>query len=141
MTKNYHFVRPPLMKISGSAHDKYQEGQWCRKTNRYVSSPHFEHFHYRNDKMCFGDRFLCDKAPVTIVTQRKPYCIFKVIVQNTGIFWLFRTCSASFDHLIREKTRMYFAKSLSDSIMNSYSLLPNITILIMQSTSMALQRI
>ena len=36
---------------------------------------------------------------------------------------------------------MYFAKSLSDSIMNSYSLLPNITILIMQSTSMALQRI
>ena len=36
---------------------------------------------------------------------------------------------------------MYFAKSLSYSIMNSYSLLPNITILIMQSTSMALQRI
>ena len=66
---------------------------------------------------------------------------FKVIVLNTGIFWLFRTCSASFDHLIGEKTRMYFAKSLSDSIMNSYSLLPNITILIMQSTSMALQRI
>ena len=65
----------------------------------------------------------------------------KVIVLNTGIFWLFRTCSASFDHLIGEKTRMYFAKSLSDSIMNSYSLLPNITILIMQSTSMALQRI
>ena len=65
----------------------------------------------------------------------------KVIVLNTGIFWLLRTCSASFDHLIGEKTRMYFAKSLSDSIMNSYSLLPNITILIMQSTSMALQRI
>ena len=65
----------------------------------------------------------------------------KVIVLNTGIFWLFRTCSASFDHLIGEKTRMYFAKSLSDSIMNSYSLLPNITIVIMQSTSMALQRI
>ena len=65
----------------------------------------------------------------------------KVIVLNTGIFWLFRTCSASFDHLTGEKTRMYFAKSLSDSIMNSYSLLPNITILIMQSTSMALQRI
>ena len=70
-------------------------------------------------------------------------CEFKVIVLNTGIFWLLRTCSASFDHLIGEKTsvRMYFAKSLSDSIMNSYSLLPNITILIMQSTSMALQRI
>ena len=66
---------------------------------------------------------------------------FKVIGLNTGIFWLFRTCSASFDHLIGEKTRMYFAKSLSDSIMNSYSLLPNITILIKQSTSMALQRI
>ena len=65
----------------------------------------------------------------------------KVIVLNAGIFWLLRTCSASFDHLIREKTRMYFAKSFSDSIMNSYSLLPNITILIMQSTSMALQRI
>ena len=65
----------------------------------------------------------------------------KVIVLNTGIFWLLRKCSANFDHLIGEKTRMYFAKSLSDSIMNSYSLLPNITILIMQSTSMALQRI
>ena len=66
---------------------------------------------------------------------------FKVIGLNTGIFLLFQTCSASFDHLIGEKTRMYFAKSLSDSIMNSYSLLPNITILIKQSTSMALQRI
>ena len=75
---------------------------------------------------------------------RRPYNHFlhvKVIVLNTGIFWLLRICSASFDHLIGEKTRMYFAKSLSDSIMNSYSLLPNITILIMQSTSMALQRI
>ena len=65
----------------------------------------------------------------------------KVIGLNNGIFWLFRTCLASFDHLIGEKTRMYFAKSLSDSIMNSYSLLPNITILIKQCTSMALQRI
>ena len=71
----------------------------------------------------------------------RKYASFKVIVLNTGIFWLLRTCSASFDHLIGEKTRMYFAKSLSDSIMNSYSLLPNITILIMQSTSVALQRI
>ena len=65
----------------------------------------------------------------------------KDIVLNTGIFWLFRTCSDSFDHLIGEKARMYFAKSLSDSIIICYSLLPNITILIMQSTSMALQRI
>ena len=76
-----------------------------------------------------------------IVHSRKQDYMFKVIGLNTGIFWLFRTCSVSFDHLIGEKTRMYFAKSLSDSIMNSYSLLPNITILIKQSTSMALQRI
>ena len=72
---------------------------------------------------------------------RQPLKSVKVIVLNIGIFCLLRTCSASFDHLIGEKTRMYFAKSLSDSIMNSYSLLPTITILIMQSTSMALQRI
>ena len=76
-----------------------------------------------------------------MIRDRIQLNVFKDIVLNTGIFWLLRTCSASFDHLIGEKTRMYFAKSLSDSIMNSYSLLPNITILIMQSTSMALQRI
>ena len=90
-------------------------------------------------------RYLCSHG-YGFKTRSRHYmnlddCPFKVIVLNTGIFWLLRTCSASFDHLIGEKTRMYFAKSLSDSIMNSYSLLPNITILIMQSTSMALQRI
>ena len=62
-------------------------------------------------------------------------------IMNSSKHWHILAVSASFDHLIGEKTRMHFAKSLSDSIMNSYSLLPNITILIMQSTSMALQRI
>ena len=85
----------------------------------------------------------CNELAFTATHSVSGYCckFNKDIVLNTGIFWLFRTCSASFDHLIGEKTRMYFAKSLSDSIMNSYSLLPNITILIMQSTSMALLRI
>ena len=90
----------------------------------------------------FSQRIINDwNALPPYVVNAKDVNDFKVIVLNTGIFWLLRTCSASFDHLIGEKTRMYFAKSLSDSIMNSYSLLPNITILIMQSTSMALQRI
>ena len=78
-----------------------------------------------------------DKFKLSLILRQND---IKVIGLNAGI-WLFRTCSASFDHLIGEKTRMYFAKSLSDSIMNSYSLLPNITILIKQCISMALQRI
>ena len=81
------------------------------------------------------------KSKHRVFQKRVSSNFIKDIVLNTGIFWLLRTCSASFDHLIGEKTRMYFDKSLSDSIMNSYSLLPNITILIMQSTSMTLQRI
>ena len=51
------------------------------------------------------------------VTDNGAWLYFKDIVLITDIFWLFRTCSASFDHLIGEKTRMYFAKRVCPTLL------------------------